>query len=105
MVIARECDVRGERRIGTSFPSLFAEKIGVLTKADTVQPGEYEPWIKILRNLEHKIRYGYYMTRQLTTDQVKRGMTWEEGRTQEREYFVSKNHPWFSRSFRCLVLH
>lgn len=75
------------------FSQSFAEKIGVLTKADTVQPREHEPWIKILRNLEHKIRYGYYMTRQLTTDQVKNGMTWEEGRTQEREFFEHKK-PW-----------
>ncbi len=80
----------GERRIGTSFLSLFPEKIGVLTKADTVQCGEHEPWIKILRNLEHKIRYGYYMTRQLTTDQVKNSMTWKQGRAQERNFFSRK---------------
>src|SRR5579859_2434887 len=38
---------------------------GVLTKADTVQQDEYEPWLRIMSGKSHVLRRGYYMTRLL----------------------------------------
>jgi hypothetical protein len=74
--------------------SPFLIEIGVLTKADTVLPREHGPWIKILRGFQHKIKHGYYMTSQLSTEQVQQGKSWEDGRVQEPKYFASKTGPW-----------
>jgi len=44
--------------------------------------------------LEHKLKHGYYVTRQLSTEQVQEGKSWEDGRDQERAFFSDKNRPW-----------
>ncbi|KAG8939710.1 hypothetical protein FRC03_006110, partial [Tulasnella sp. 419] len=37
--------------------------IGVLTKPDTLQYGEFAPWMEVLEDRRHPLRHGYYMTR------------------------------------------
>jgi len=59
-----------------------------------VQPREHKKWIPVLRGLEHKIKHGYYITRQRSTEQVQEGKSWEDGRIQERGYFASRVGPW-----------
>jgi len=67
--------------------------IGVLTKADLVPNGEYDQWLEILRNNgEHRLTHGYYVTRQLTTEQRKEGFK-TLGETGESEDKYFERHP------------
>jgi hypothetical protein len=34
--------------------------IGVLTKADTIEPGTHNNWLKILQGHNYELRLGYY---------------------------------------------
>lgn len=89
--IAKECDPEGLRTIGrlSRFTILT---LGVLTKADTLQEGEYDPWVKILNNQSHVLRRGYYMTRLPGPTPKEMAQTWEESREIERRFF--KKQPW-----------
>lgn len=71
--------------------------IGVLTKSDLVQAGEYEPWLKILRNGKpHCLALGYYATRQLSTDDREKGtISLDKARENERIFF--ETHPVWKR--------
>jgi hypothetical protein len=40
---------------------------------------EEDQWLDILRNGKFPIEHGYYMTKQLSTKDRKKNMTWEEG--------------------------
>jgi hypothetical protein len=64
----------------------------VLTKADTVQEGESEQWIKILNNERHILRCGYYATRLPGPNNKEMGQTWEQAREAEKRFFGHK--PW-----------
>lgn len=65
---------------------------GVLTKADTLQEGEFEPWVKIFNNQSHALRHGYYVTRLPGPTVKEMAQTWEETRDIERKLF--KKQPW-----------
>jgi hypothetical protein len=67
--------------------------LGVLTKADTVQQGEHEQWLNILHNKAHRLTHGYYVTRQLSAEQMRNQVSWSQSRELEREFFLSAN-PW-----------
>jgi hypothetical protein len=66
-----------------------------LTKADTVSPtndGEYEIWLKILKNKSHCLHHGYYMTRlPVGPEEMKQG--WKEARQMEHNFFQGRK-PW-----------
>ena len=69
---------------------------GVLTKSDTVRPGEYSKWLKILRNKAYPLLHGYYITRHLTTEErVTDMLSWQKGREIEDEFF--RDHDIWSR--------
>jgi hypothetical protein len=74
---------------------------GVLTKADTLQEGEYDQWIKILNNESHYLRRGYYVTRLPGPTAKEMAQTWDESREIERRFF--KKQPWsqLSDKTRC----
>lgn len=48
--LARQADPEGKRTIG------------VLTKADTVEAGEENGWISVLRNEKNPLRHGYFVS-------------------------------------------
>ena len=66
---------------------------GALTKPDTVCPGEFKQWIEILRGKAHKLKHGYFVTKQPSQDQLIKGITHAEARRDESEFFA-KNEPW-----------
>lgn len=87
--IAKECDPIGVRTIGahTIFQKLI---VGVLTKADTVQEGDFEQWSKILNNERHILRRGYYATRLPGPNAKEMGQNWEQARETEKRFFGHK---------------
>lgn len=61
--------------------------IGVLTKPDTLQPGEEGAWLSILEGQRHPLHHGYYMTKQPATKELLEKLSWEAAREREKEYF------------------
>lgn len=71
----------------TSLPSANS---GVLTKADLVQEGEHEHWLKIINNKSHILHHGYYMTRLPAnpTETLQNA----DARPKEARYFAGHQH-------------
>ncbi|KAH9843658.1 P-loop containing nucleoside triphosphate hydrolase protein [Rhodofomes roseus] len=84
--MAREVDRDGSRTIG------------VMTKPDTLSPGSIKAknlWLEILegRAQGHRLRHGYYCTRQPDDGERTTGITSAEAREAERRFFESTG-PW-----------
>ncbi|KAG8993005.1 hypothetical protein FRB94_011150 [Tulasnella sp. JGI-2019a] len=75
--LAKQVDPKGRRTIG------------VLTKPDTLQPGEESIWLSILEGHRHPLHHGYYMTKQPATRELLEKLSWEAAREREKEYFES----------------
>ncbi|KAG9045356.1 hypothetical protein FS837_006454 [Tulasnella sp. UAMH 9824] len=73
--LAKQVDPKGRRTIG------------VLTKPDTLQPGEEQMWLNVLEGRRHPLFHGYYMTKQPGTKELQEKLSWEEARAREKEYF------------------
>ncbi|KAF8420218.1 P-loop containing nucleoside triphosphate hydrolase protein [Tirmania nivea] len=67
--------------------------VGALTKPDTVCPGEFQQWVDILRGKAHKLKHGYFVTKQPSQDELVRGISHAEARRAECEFFSSRQ-PW-----------
>ncbi|KAL7274006.1 hypothetical protein RUND412_003108 [Rhizina undulata] len=73
--LAKEADPEGIRTVG------------VLTKPDAVQIGEEAGVIEIARNKVTVLRHGWFVVRNRSTDEVRRGISIEERHENEREFF------------------
>ncbi|EJC99594.1 uncharacterized protein FOMMEDRAFT_148530 [Fomitiporia mediterranea MF3/22] len=80
-LLAKEADPNGERTIG------------VLTKPDTLQNGEYDQWLDVLTGRKHQLTHGYYVTKQASPLELQERPTYEEGRERERTFFATQS-PW-----------
>ncbi|KAI5852607.1 P-loop containing nucleoside triphosphate hydrolase protein [Morchella snyderi] len=67
--------------------------IGALTKPDTVGPGEYDQWVNILRGNSHRLKHGYFVTKQPNQEQLNQSIDHAQARAQEAEFFT-KSEPW-----------
>ncbi|KAG0146883.1 hypothetical protein CROQUDRAFT_656895 [Cronartium quercuum f. sp. fusiforme G11] len=80
--LARQVDVSGTRTIG------------VLTKPDTLQAGEEEIWLQIIKGekLQHRLLNGYYVTRLPGPVESESSLTAQETRKLEENFFCQD--PW-----------
>lgn len=67
--------------------------IGALTKPDTIEPGEHAQWVEILRGRSHRLRHGYFVTKQPNQDALNRGVDGAQARIQEEQFFAT-TEPW-----------
>ncbi|KAJ7775530.1 P-loop containing nucleoside triphosphate hydrolase protein [Mycena metata] len=67
--------------------------IGVLTKPDRIPHGDEESWLPLIRNEQETLENNWYCVKQPSSQDLKQGMTWEEARTREHEFF-SLTPPW-----------
>jgi hypothetical protein len=70
----------------------------VLTKADTVKPGEEGKWFSVIRNQEFPLDHGYYITRQPSTKERQDGIRREQATAQETAFFSSESCFWSKES-------
>lgn len=64
-----------------------------MTKPDTVGPGEYDQWVNILRGNSHRLKHGYFVTKQPNQEQLNQKIDHAQARAQEAEFFA-KSEPW-----------
>ncbi|CAG8489032.1 10797_t:CDS:2 [Ambispora gerdemannii] len=62
--------------------------LGVLTKPDTIEVGAENQWLKIMCGEAHKLELGYYIVRNPPPKELQRGITFEEARKAEKEFFA-----------------
>lgn len=79
-MLAREFDPKGERTLG------------VLTKADTVQEGEHDTWLRFMQNAGSE----YFVTCSSGEAARKKNPTFAEARAAERTFFQN-TEPWVSQ--------
>ena len=92
--IAKDLDPNGVRTIGLQISTSNSDGSGVLTKADTVQDGDFPQWAKILNSERYILRRGYYATRLPGASPKETKWSWEEAREKERIFF---SHPPWNR--------
>jgi hypothetical protein len=69
---------------------VHSPKLGVITKADTLEPSHYEYWTKILKNETHRLSHGYYVTCLSSSETYDSSQI----RSREREFFRSNQSIW-----------
>ncbi|KAH8091801.1 P-loop containing nucleoside triphosphate hydrolase protein [Cristinia sonorae] len=69
--------------------------LGVLTKADLVQRGEYASWFRIIDGKDHPLKLGYFVTKQQSPEELEEGITFDAARLREATFF--DNAPWNGR--------
>ncbi|KAJ7443601.1 P-loop containing nucleoside triphosphate hydrolase protein [Mycena galericulata] len=67
--------------------------IGVLTKPDRISPGDEERWLPLIRNEEEILENNWYCVKQPSSQDLKKGTTWDDARARENEFFAS-TPPW-----------
>lgn len=66
---------------------------GCLTKPDLIQPGEESGWLQVLQNKRHRLRHGYFITKQSSQKELLDGDV--VGTTDERDdAFFGSLSPW-----------
>ncbi|KAG8981461.1 hypothetical protein FRB90_007245, partial [Tulasnella sp. 427] len=67
--------------------------VGVLTKVDRIQPGDENRWLQILGGEELVLKNGWYCVKQRGPKELEAGVTWEDAKQQEEEFFATAE-PW-----------
>ncbi|KAF6262011.1 P-loop containing nucleoside triphosphate hydrolase protein [Scenedesmus sp. NREL 46B-D3] len=73
--LAREADKDGRRTIG------------VLTKADMIEPGTHHTWLPVLQGESYPLRLGYYVVINPSQQDLNSNMTAAEAAAKEAEFF------------------
>ena len=66
---------------------------GVLTKPDRIPSGEEDNWLRYIRNQEEPLEHGWFSVKQPDSRAIAAGITWEEAREKEHEFFSTQS-PW-----------
>ncbi|KAG8913277.1 hypothetical protein FRC01_004629 [Tulasnella sp. 417] len=95
LVISCETDFenQGAGRLVLKDPTLRQRTIGVLTKVDRIEFGGGSKWLRMLRGEDQPLMHGWYCVKQRDMAQLNDGITWEEARSYEMEFFQTMA-PW-----------
>lgn len=66
---------------------------GVLTKPDRIPRGEEERWTNFIKNEERPLDNGWFAVKQPDSKAIQEGITWEESRAKEYDFFAF-TPPW-----------
>jgi hypothetical protein len=67
--------------------------IGVLTKADCIQTGMQDEWMKVLTGARYPLKLGWYMVCNPKQKDLDDGIAFRDARMKEHKYFVG-TEPW-----------
>ncbi|KAJ7648288.1 P-loop containing nucleoside triphosphate hydrolase protein [Mycena polygramma] len=69
--------------------------IGVLTKPDrqVIPRGDEQSWLPLIRNEQETLENNWYCVKQPSSQDLKQGITWEEARSRENDFFTVTS-PW-----------
>ncbi|KAH9925885.1 P-loop containing nucleoside triphosphate hydrolase protein [Epithele typhae] len=95
LTVACETDFQnqGAHRVTKQHDPDGWRTIGVLTKPDRIPSGEEDDWLKYIRNQAEPLQHGWFSVKQPDSRAIAGGITWEDAREKEREYFSTVS-PW-----------
>jgi hypothetical protein len=64
----------------------------VLTKPDRIAPGEHSNWMKLLENQQERFKHGWHCVKQSDQQQLDDGISWEDARKNEIQFFENAPH-------------
>jgi hypothetical protein len=67
--------------------------LGVLTKPDRIERGSEIPWLQMVQGKSNPLRHGWFSVKQPSARQLEAGLSWEEARTLDRQFF-DDTAPW-----------
>ncbi|CAE6451057.1 unnamed protein product [Rhizoctonia solani] len=76
-LLAKKYDPTGERTIG------------VLTKPDRIETDQEGQWVPLITGERSPLANGWFCVKQLSPRDREAGLTWDEARAQEREFFAT----------------
>ncbi|KAI0032843.1 P-loop containing nucleoside triphosphate hydrolase protein [Vararia minispora EC-137] len=95
LTIACETDFENQiaHKLAEEFDPQGSRTIGVLTKPDRIDPGEEDQWIRFLNPENSDRPLDFYCVKNPASQALKDGITWEQARRAEHEFF-SQTAPW-----------
>ncbi|KAJ4482537.1 P-loop containing nucleoside triphosphate hydrolase protein [Lentinula aciculospora] len=64
--------------------------VGVLTKPDRISEGDDEDWVRFVKNEgDYKLLHNWFCVRQPNSSELKTGITWQEARNKENQFFAA----------------
>lgn len=100
LTVACETDFenQGAHRLTKKYDREGKRTIGVLTKPDRIPAGEEDSWLRFIKNEYEALENGWFSVKQPDSRTLQAGISWEEARSSEREFF-SLTSPWSSLEF------
>ncbi|KAK7043329.1 P-loop containing nucleoside triphosphate hydrolase protein [Favolaschia claudopus] len=95
LTVACETDFenQGAHHLTKKYDPDGKRTIGVLTKPDRIQRGDEMNWLPLIRNEQEPLENNWYCVKQPSPHDIKEGITWEEARERENDFF-SVTSPW-----------
>ncbi|KAI1783118.1 P-loop containing nucleoside triphosphate hydrolase protein [Ganoderma leucocontextum] len=95
LTVACETDFQnqGAHQLAKKYDPEGSRTIGVLTKPDRIPAGEESSWLRYIRNQDEPLEHGWFSVKQPDSRAIAAGITWEEAREKEREFFTTGS-PW-----------
>ncbi|KAJ7288890.1 P-loop containing nucleoside triphosphate hydrolase protein [Mycena rebaudengoi] len=95
LTVACETDFenQGAHGLAKQYDPEGKRTIGVLTKPDRIPSGDEESWLPLIRNEQEVLANNWYCVKQPSSQDLKQGMTWEQARARENDFF-SITPPW-----------
>ncbi|KAJ7877170.1 P-loop containing nucleoside triphosphate hydrolase protein [Mycena leptocephala] len=95
LTVACETDFenQGAHRLTKKYDPEGKRTIGVLTKPDRIPRGDEENWLPLIRNEQESLENNWYCVKQPTSQDIRQGISWEEARARENDFF-SSTPPW-----------
>ncbi|KAI0753564.1 P-loop containing nucleoside triphosphate hydrolase protein [Daedaleopsis nitida] len=102
LTVACETDFQnqGAHRLAKAHDPDGSRTIGVLTKPDRIPGGEEDNWVRFIRNQDESLVHGWFSVKQPDSRAIAAGISWEEAREKEREFF-STVAPWSMLEHEC----
>ncbi|THU85106.1 hypothetical protein K435DRAFT_764484 [Dendrothele bispora CBS 962.96] len=99
ILLAVSCETdfqnQGALQMAKKFDPNGERTVGVLTKPDRISAGDESLWVRFIRNdvPGYILSNSWYCVKQPNSVQLREGITWEQARLKENEFF-SMTSPW-----------
>ncbi|KAJ7249503.1 P-loop containing nucleoside triphosphate hydrolase protein [Mycena haematopus] len=95
LTVACETDFenQGAHHLTKEYDPEGKRTIGVLTKPDRIPHGDEESWLPLIRNEQEPLENNWYCVKQPGSQDLKQGITWEDARARENDFFTL-TPPW-----------
>ncbi|KAF9258360.1 hypothetical protein L218DRAFT_964522 [Marasmius fiardii PR-910] len=84
---------QGALHLAKKHDPLGERTVGVLTKPDRIDRGDENAWLGFIRGEEQPLHNHWFCVKQPSTSELQRGITWDEARKREDDFF-STTTPW-----------